>query len=324
MLREITVPMTLAFLTVSVTFALLNPAPASAAPGGDAIVEETTHMWSTLWRNHTADIAICPSGRRAVSGGVVISHQGKSTIQLEVSAPVSEGALGQSLSDGDVARGWYAFVSADPLITPEQALSQTFSDHEFTHYRVVALCSATSDAVVATATFKVPAKSRAAGVAMCPEGMRAVGGGLRSLGEGSLALLLTNGPVDETGTFEFTETGDVARGWHVSVRTFWAEFDQFYKVFALCSRESDAIVEAIESPRGAVTCPSGRRVVGGGIGIASGDDSKAVIFFSGPQTDGAGGPTDGDVARRWAASTRSRGGIALPFKIFALCATNDP
>ena len=66
---------------------------------------------------------------------------------------------------GDVARSWLASV---------------FEPGE---YRVFAICSATSDATIVTGPVtKDPNSSLAPGVATCPAGTRAVGGGVGATG----------------------------------------------------------------------------------------------------------------------------------------------
>jgi hypothetical protein len=315
MFRKIWAAMAAMLLAAGVTLAALNPTFVWAAPGGDAIVEE-----ATVITNHhlsvAAEIAVCPAGRRALGGGFFTSQQGVVSLLLSGSSPVDEAGLSPGLNDGGIARGWYAVLHS----TEAFPLGQEFGDSQRTRYKVVALCSATSDATVATATFTARPKLRGAAVATCPFGTRAVGGGVRSLGESAFTLLLTSGPVNETGTFELTETGDVARGWHASVLNF-ANFEQTYKVFALCSRTSDATVVVNASNKGSATCPLGRRVVGGGIGIAFGDDSQSRVDASGPQAVSAQGTTDGAVANHWFAQANPD---KLPFKILALCATNEP
>jgi hypothetical protein len=51
-------------------------------------------------------------------------------------------------------------------------------------------------------------------VANCPAGKRATGGGVGSAVEGEDSdRVVQSGPVDETGTFNATQTGDVPVGW---------------------------------------------------------------------------------------------------------------
>jgi hypothetical protein len=181
------------------------------------------------------------------------------------------------------------------------------------------------DAVVEETTFNFPGTGSGSGLATCPTGRRVVGGGLNTTAGAAGSVVLASGPVDETGETGNTRDGDVARGWHASV-VHNDGAARTYKVFALCSANSDATVEEsrIELAPGAsgaarATCPPGRRALGGGIGTAAAT-LGAYVRVSGPldETGSVQNTSDGDIARHWYASV-SNFTPAQSYRVFALC-----
>src|SRR5215218_4898422 len=104
------------------------------------------------------------------------------------------------------------------------------------------------DAFVEETTVSVPALESASAAAACPDGSRVVGGGVDAIA-GFLSLdrftdyvVQMSGPVDDTGSWANTEDGEVARQW----LAYWVNSSSQtldFKVFALCSRSSDATIE---------------------------------------------------------------------------------
>src|SRR5581483_377278 len=164
---------------------------------------------------------------------------------------------------------------------------------------------------------------------------RAVGGGVGQVGPAGplVAVAQDSGPVDETGTTANTATGDVATSWVASVENLSHDVLDF-KVFALCSARSDATIEAKAVPftpgdvrSGTVTCPAGKRALGGGLGepgaasSSPGESSRGEILQSGPIDErGSTLSTDsGDVARGWTASVVNGGPETHGYTVFAIC-----
>ena len=181
-----------------------------------------------------------------------------------------------------------------------------------------------SDATIVSALFSVTQNKVSTGIATCPAGKRAVGGGVSQTG--THALVFESGPVDATGVPATTETGDVARGWRAA-----GAADGDWRVFAICSATSDATIVA--SPiaphvpstgqaEGAATCPGGTRAISGGVG-ATGAIVPSIfdVRASGPVDEsGETARTEsGDVARSWAAAVTDR----TPYRVFALCSAGS-
>jgi hemolysin type calcium-binding protein len=282
--------------------------PAQAAPGGDATV--ATAPLTIAPGEVGSAVALCAGGRRAVGGGVGTAQDAVQGRLFE-SAPVGAAGL-PDLGDGDVARGWRASL-----------YRYDFPDAEPGSYRVFALCSASSDATVATTTLGVDPVSFAAAIADCPAGRRVVGGGV-SAGPGQ--AIRASFPVG---------TGDIATGWRGDVEN-GAGQAAVAGLFALCSASSDAtLVRAVlaanqQSPAGqAVSCPAGRRMLGGGarlIGAPYLGYGRDLLQVSGPvdETGMTASTVDGDVARSWYANVRNPEGLPTDaHEVLGLCAGDD-
>jgi Ca2+-binding RTX toxin-like protein len=141
--------------------------------------------------------------------------------------------------------------------------------------------------------------------------------------------------LDETGLTDNTADGDVARSWFTYVWNASGATASF-KVFALCSAGSDAIVEATEftindnsSDVASATCPAGRRAVGGGINttgpaLNGGSISyRAVMSHPVDESGGIFNTQDGAVARGWRSAIWNQSGSIRSFKAMALC-VRDP
>jgi hypothetical protein len=267
--------------------------------------------------------ASCPDGETATGGGVGPLARADATnvvnTSLQSSGPVDASGSPATTDDGESAAGWRASVANH---------SRNAQD-----YRVLALCSESSDATIRTAGLSVPPGEVNAATAACPAGTRAVGGGVNGLdaGGGHLESLQDSGPREETGHIYELGDGDVATQWYASVANLSA-VARSYRVYVLCSATSDATVarEFLSMGTGDVadgtaSCPTDTRPVGGGTGVlasppASYDQtiqaSAPVKQFGTVQTT-----QDGDTPRGWYVSIADRTSFLgnRPTVIFALC-----
>ena len=194
------------------------------------------------------------------------------------------------------------------------------------------------DTIVKSTVIAVPPGNSGSGVATCPAGTRVVGGGVTTNSptpEGFVRYRVQlSGPLDETGLTVNTGDGDVARSWYAALANEDLGAGHLFKVSALCSRTSDAIIEAtdVEVGRdtadppqgaGAATCPAGTRVVGGGVGSMGRSPTGVRVLYqtrlSGPvdETGLTANTDDNDVARGWFGFVSSEGEVE--FKVMALC-----
>ena len=203
------------------TFALCSPSADSVL----AVVAQTVPAQSSA-----SEDATCPAGMRVTGGGVGanvtnISQQSAVQYRVQVSAPVDETGDVAQTDDGDVARGWHSSFFNKATTSGQ--------------FKTMAVCSAGSDATVATNTFVAGQTGSDSAVASCPAGQRALGGGVGYTPDfvgGSFSHTTQfSGPVDETGTMAATDTGDVARGWLGSAWNVSTTNLKTFKVFALCS-----------------------------------------------------------------------------------------
>lgn len=134
-----------------------------------------------------------------------------------------------------------------------------------------------------------------------------------------------------TGTAAGTSDGDTARSWYANVRNL--DFAKSFKVFALCSASSDAIVEettfSLRPGSSSVEfagCPAGRRVTGGGVGVIAAPVTSVTLFsvpLNSTQLE-VGGIGDGDAADSWAVAVRNVSSASpQALKVFALCSADD-
>ncbi len=288
---------------------------ASARPATDATIRATR---LSADRGLSGAFADCPAGRRAVGGGVV--ETGSRSVYVAASGPLDGSGAGGPLDpsgsvantkDGDIARRWYAGVS-NPSSTSVGV-------------KVLAICSAASDATVQATPFSVAARRTGHAIAACPPGERALGGGLVQEGWPD-DRILASGPRDASGTVAGTKDGDVAKQWYAAVHNLPAHRVAF-KVFALCSADSHATLEATgfsvpgaRTGHASASCPSGKRLVGGGL-VQTGPAKFLRELASGPldASGRAANTRDGDVAKRWHVTIKSRNPGRVAFKVLAIC-----
>src|SRR3954470_17744753 len=140
-----------------------------------------------------------------------------------------------------------------------------------------ALAAPGDDATIVAAPSGVDYLGTAAASPTCPTGARAVGGGLGAFGftvgtaPPNTQYLVESAPVDSGGTVSGTITGDVAQGWISAIHNLTGQH-QDYRAFVICSRNSDARVEAkafnasaASQGNDSATCQSDERAVGGGV-----------------------------------------------------------
>ena len=200
------------------------------------------------------------------------------------------------------------------------------------------------DTIVRSTTIAVPPGGAQSGTVSCPSGMRVVGGGVTTNSptpdDSTLRYRIQlSGPLDETGTTAETEDGDVARSWFAYVGNEDFQAGHLFKISALCSRTSDAFVEATSvsadhngipvfgAAAGAeANCPAGSRAVGGGVnttGPTPAGNTRDIyrVMLSHPldETGSTASTGDNDVARRWSAFVGNYSGARQLFKVFALC-----
>lgn len=185
----------------------------------DATVEETTFSTGTTAGGEAT--AMCPAGGRVVGGGVGTTASFADNL-VRFSGPVDETGTTAATADGDIARGWRAGV---------------FNYGQGQTYKVFALCSAASDATVEETTFTLAADTVGAAAATCPDGRRALGGGIGTTSTDG-GQVQVSGPLDETGSTAATVDGDTARSWYANVYNGLGA-TRTYKTFALCATSDD-------------------------------------------------------------------------------------
>jgi hypothetical protein len=302
-----------AALAAAVGFA----AYALAGPAKDAKVEVTGFSARPVL---SGAFVRCPPGTRVVGGGML--KVGRGILRLGGSGPLDGSRAGHpnnpaqavaNTTDGDVAKRWYAGVSNSDSSSPIPA-------------KALAVCSRNSDARIEATPFSLGGQSTGAASARCPAGRRAVGGGViqRTWPDNRI---LSSAPLDASGTMRHTRDGDVARQWHVTIHNFPAHRVHF-KVFALCSADSRARIEAVRSwaeggggvGHARARCGPHKRALGGGI-IESGHRGYLRVRASGP-LDASGEPAktkDGDVPKQWQAGVENRNPYHVRVKVLAIC-----
>jgi hypothetical protein len=300
-----------AALSAAVGFAVY----ALAAPARDAKLEVTRFSAEPRL---TGAFARCPAGRRAVGGGVF--ELGRGVVRVGGSGPLDGSGAGgpqnpaeavANTKDGDVAKRWYAGVSNDS--------SRRIAA------KALALCSRASDARIETTPFSLGGRSTGDASAKCAAGKRVVGGGVVQFGWPDNRVL-ASAPLDASGAMANTRDGDVAKRWYAAIRNLPAHRVRF-KVFALCSADSRARIDATRSTvkaggkgHASAKCPSTKRALGGGI-IESGRLGFLRVLASGP-LDATGLPAntrDGDVAKQWYGAVENRNPERVRLKVLAIC-----
>jgi hypothetical protein len=166
--------------------------------------------------------------------------------------------------------------------------------------------------------------------ARCPDGHRAVGGGVVQSGR-PWGTVHASAPLDASGSAFKTRSGDVAREWHASVSHGEnSNGPHVYKVMAVCSADStarlkvsDFEVRSGETGEAFAACEPGKRVLGGGV-MQLVDADAALVAASGPldETGTTLETNNGDIPRQWYAAVTNKTALSLPFRVFAICASD--
>ena len=299
-----------ATITLALTFCLAATARAAAGDDARLVYAETPQVGTGTIA--TAPVP-CAGGQTALGGGLRPFSGG--TMWIQESGP--QAASGALLATGERPGRWFSSV-----------YNNSGQSHGFATY---AVCSASSDATAHTTTLGVSnspdGAKQGSGTMPCPDGQRAVGGGI--LGAGQLEA---SGPVDETFQSSNTVTGDIPRGWFVSMVTDSA-IPPTYRMYALCSPTSTATlaVDTEDLTPGEVSsigvgCPGTQRLLSGGvIGaiprgeiVGSGAAQNNGLAYAAQDTNNA--PTTGF---GWRAQVRNIGAQAT-YKVAAVCEAPTP
>ena len=196
----------------------------------------------------------------------------------------------------------------------------------------LALAGGGSDATIEATQFTVDQTFTGVEAAERPAGKRALGGGVVQSGQAAGLNVRASGPLDASGDALDTKDGDRATQWYAAVRNFSGADNRVFKVFAICSADSRAKIEATkftldngESGEEFAKCSAGRRALGGGV-VQSGSSAGLFVRASGP-LDASGDALDtkdGDEAKQWyAALVNFSGADDRVFKVFAICAADS-
>jgi hypothetical protein len=195
----------------------------------------------------------------------------------------------------------------------------------------LALAGAPTDATVVKQT-EVVAAGHSAGLAMpCPAGQRVVGGGIDSYSPSE--YMIASNPLDQFGETSGTDDGEVARYWYSA--TYNSSPDpQDAHFYVICSAASDATVQATafsldpnETSDVAVSCPTGQRAIGGGLGttavLANGAYTNPRLRASGPLDEAGAFAANGDVAHSWRAGADNITATQKNFVAFVVCSADS-
>jgi hypothetical protein len=185
-----------------------------------------------------------------------------------------------------------------------------------------------SDTTIVSSTFILGAESSAGQVFGCSPG-RALGGGVSSgPTSGAVAEPQVNGPLGPSGTSGGTSTGQVPGSWFISTRNSDSTFDNDVVLYALCSQNSDAVVEAgaptlltaLQAFSFLVPCPSGTRAIGGGIGTTAGTPASRILLTAPiDETGSTVTTTDGDIPVSWFTRVQNNNDASRTYIPFAVC-----
>jgi Bacterial Ig-like domain len=312
-----------AMAVVAIGVAFSGGGMAVAAPGTDATIEATP--FSVASSKIGEEYAVCPGQQRALGGGVVQS--GGFAGEVAASGPLAETKDAANTVSGDIAKRWYA--------------AEVNGSANQQSYKVFAICSANSDATIeatpftveGSATGKLEDSKTGQEYAVCPPNKRALGGGVVQSGPPDALYVRASGPLAETKDAANTVSGDIAKRWYAAVTNLSKE-PRNLKVFAICSANSDATIEAAavalangQDREEYAVCPPNKRALGGGV-VQSGPPDNLFVQASGPlaETKDAANTVSGDIAKRWYAWVVNfpYGGPMVNLKVFAICSSAPP
>ncbi len=186
------------------------------------------------------------------------------------------------------------------------------------------------DATIRIDSVTLQANEFGSAQAFCPDGTRVVGGGVTGTGS-TPSRLVVSGPLDETGLTSNLTNGDVGRSWYAYIQN--AQAQNTFVSTAICSAGSDATLQVdpftlapFSSGDGQAFCPSGARVIGGGLTSTGGTGSSGgtALQVSGPldETGLTSNLSDGDVGRSFYAYL-ANGGPQNTFVSTAICSAGS-
>ena len=194
-----------------------DPAPVTAFALCSASSDATVRVAAFAIAGRTTGVMTvdCPTGQRALGGGVI--EYSWPDNRILASGPLDSSGQLSNTSDGDVATQWYSAVHNLPNHTVQ--------------FKAFAICSADSQATVQATPFTVAANATGHGGVRCPDGQRVVGGGIVQAGPAKFLRLRDSGPLDATGLA--ANTGELAQRWYATVENRNPDKVNF-KVLAVC------------------------------------------------------------------------------------------
>jgi hypothetical protein len=172
---------------------------ALCSASSDATVRAAS--FSIAGRSTGAMTVRCPTGQRALGGGVI--EYSWPDNRILASGPLDSSGQLSNTTDGVVATRWYSAVHNLP-------------DHTV-QFKAFAVCSADSQATVQATGFSVAGNATGHAGARCPDSQRVVGGGIVQGGPAKFLRLRDSGPLDATSLAGSTDDGDLARRWYAAV-----------------------------------------------------------------------------------------------------------
>lgn len=249
---------------------------------------------------------LCPGNEPVVSGGGFTNASLNARVELNTSNPLAADV------DGKVNDGWEVFYDN---------VDSNGSEAKFTVYAICDKKAKESDyRYVISEPVPSPEEQQVGGLAECPNGEPAVGGGVRSSGflpdemhASTLAPAQTNsmdGPFDSWLALVFNASGGTA--------------DQSFNVYAICDKKTKASKYAYRANFGDTSdfsrasttakCQRKESLVGGGAGSGSSTEDRALLTTSAPVTRKG-------KATRWRATVNdiAGGASSVRFGAIAIC-----
>ncbi len=172
-------------------------------------------------------------------------------------------------------------------------------------------------------TFTVNPSQVKGAVTLCPDGTRALSGGIVQSGSATEASLRESGPVSDPDDEYGAETGERPIGWVASISG--AASPATFKVFVVCARANVTLAvrhftgTTFREHREEVKCPGSRRAVGGGA-LQQGAPGFDYVTESAPIVSGEGFSAirSGSVPTGWRATFAAQESRD-EFKVVAVC-----
>jgi hypothetical protein len=188
---------------------------ALCSTSSDATVQ-VTHF-AIAGRSTGVKSVSCPTGQRAVGGGVI--EYSWPDNRILASGPLDSSGVITNTTDGDVATQWYSAVHNLPNHTVD--------------FKAFAVCSRDSLATIEATPLWVRATATGHATTTCPSGRRALGGGIIQKGPARFLRVLDNGPQDASGVAANGSDGAIAQKWYTAIENKNTQGVNF-KVLAVC------------------------------------------------------------------------------------------